>query len=342
MGIVRGQSTAIVMLPRRIVRLFLMGIFSLFIVASCSSDINQNVTKSKQPTENCRIVQHATGKTCIPQNPQKIVTLWGGTFRTALALGIKPIASSWSPGEPFPKHLGDKADGVENIGFEPNLERLLLLKPDLILSNTRLQNIYTQLTNIAPTVALNHPSPPASWQTTLEDMAKILDKEQESKQLIKDYWQRIEQLKQALGVDVASPKENRHLQMQVSVATVDQTYGIFTYGSKHPTGRLLSDIGLQRPPGQSGDFFTRSNISYENLFEIDGDVLFLSYRGGDAKKNLEQLQKSPLWQKLKVVQQNRVYFVDSDHWYAFDVLAINAVIDDLFKYLVNKNQIGLL
>ncbi|MGJ5632669.1 iron-siderophore ABC transporter substrate-binding protein [Nostoc sp. CALU 1950] len=320
---------------RHLTYLLLLGVLTFTLASACSLNIKHSVTSSKQPTENCRKVQHTTDKTCIPLNPQRVVTLWGGTFSTALALGIKPIASVWIPGEPFPKHLGDKADGVENIGFEPNLERLLLLKPDLILSNTRLQNIYTQLTNIAPTVALDHPSPPASWQKTLEDIAKILDKEQEGKQLINDYWQRIEQLKQALGVGVASPKENRRLQMQVSVATVDQTYGIFTYGSKHPTGRLLSDIGLQRPPGQSGDFFTRSNISYENLSEIDGDVLFLSYRKGDAKKNLEKLQKSPLWQKLKVVQQNRVYFVDSDHWYAFDVLAINAVIDDLFKYLVN-------
>ncbi|MEH1939602.1 MAG: iron-siderophore ABC transporter substrate-binding protein [Nostoc sp.] len=320
---------------RHLTYLLLLGVLTFTLALACSRNINHSVTNLKQLTENCRIVRHATGETCIPQNPQRVVTLWMGTFRTALALGIKPIATSWVPSEAFPKHLGDKADGVENIGFEPNLERLLLLKPDLILSNTRLQNIYTQLTNIAPTVALNHPTPPASWQKTLEDIAKILDKEQEGKQLIKDYWQRIEQLKQALGVSLDSPKENRRLQMQVSVATVDQTYGIFTYGSKHPTGRLLSDIGLQRPPGQSGDFFTRSNISYENLSEIDGDVLFLSYTKGDARKNLEKLQKSPLWQKLKVVQQNRVYFVDSDHWYAFDVLAINAVIDDLFKYLVN-------
>lgn len=322
-------------IPLRHLTYLLLGVLTFTLISACSPNINHNVTSSKQLTENCRVVQHAMGETCIPQDPQRVVTLWNGTFHTALALGIKPIASTWSPGEPFPKHLGDKADGVENIGFEPNLEKLLLLKPDLILSNTRLQNIYTQLTNIAPTVVLDHPAPPAPWQKTLEDIAKILDKEQESKQLINDYWQRIEQLKQALGVGVASPKENRRLQMQVSVATVDQTYGIFTYGSKHPTGRLLSDIGLQRPPAQSKDFFTRSNISYENLSEIDGDVLFLSYREEAGKEALGKLQQNPLWQKLKVVQQNRVYLVDSEHWYAFDVLAMNAVIDDLFKYLVN-------
>lgn len=315
-------------IPLRHLTYLLLGILTFTLALACSRNINHSVTDSKQLTENCRIVQHATGETCIPLNPQRVVTLWIGTFRTALALGIKPIASSWTLSEPFPKHLGDKVDGVENIGSESNLERLLLLKPDLILSNTRLQNIYTQLTNIAPTVALDFPAPPAPWQKTLEDIAKILDKEQESKQLINDYWQRIEQLKQALG-------DRRH-QMQVSVATIDQTFGIYTYGAKHPTGAVLNDIGLQRPSTQNGDFFTKDNISQEHLSDIDGDVLFLSHSGGDAgKEALDKLQQNPLWQKLKVVQQNRVYLVDSNHWYAFDILAMNAVIDDLFKYLVN-------
>ncbi|PIG93589.1 ABC transporter substrate-binding protein [Gloeocapsopsis sp. IPPAS B-1203] len=307
----------------RFTYLFLLGVLICTIVSACSF---HSVTSNKE-LASCRVVQHTAGETCIPHNPQRVVTLWGGTFSSTLALGIKPIASAWILGEPFPEHLQSQVDGVENIGFEPNLEKLLLLKPDLILSNTRLQNIYTQLSNIAPTVALYHPTPPASWQRTLEDLAKILDKEQESKKLINDYWQRIEQLKKALG--------NSRLQMQVSIATVDQTYGIFIYGKQHPISIVLNDIGLQRPPTQNGDFFTRDKISYENLSDIDGDVLFLSYGKQAGREALEKLQQSPLWQQLKVVQQNRVYLVDSDHWYAFDILAMNAVIDDLFKHLVN-------
>ncbi|MBW4686494.1 MAG: iron-siderophore ABC transporter substrate-binding protein [Komarekiella atlantica HA4396-MV6] len=321
----------------RLINLLLLGVLTFTLTSACSRNINYSVTSPKQLKEDCRVVQHLMGKTCIPRNPQRVVTMWMGTFCSTLALGIKPIATIWIPGEPFPEHLGDKANEAEYIGTlaEPNLEKILLLKPDLILGNTRLKNIYQQLSNIAPTVVLNLPAPPLPWQNNLEDTAKLLNKEQESKQLINKYWQRIEKLQQELGVGVASPKENRRLQMQVSVATVDQTYGIYTYGKKHPTSAVLNDIGLQRPPSQRGDFFTKDNISQENLFDIDGDVLFLSTRGGKAsRETLEKLQKDPLWRKLKVVQQNRVYLVDSDHWYAFDVLAMNAVLDDLFKYLV--------
>lgn len=328
MGVLRSQISVKTSL-RRLIALLLLGILTFTLTAACSRNINYSVTRPKQLPENCQIVQHAMGKTCIPRHPQRIVTLWMATFRSTLALGIKPIATAWYAGESFPEHLQNQADRVENIGFQPNLEKILLLKPDLIVSTTRFQNIYQQLSDIAPTVVLNNPSPPPPWQKHLKDVAQILDKEKEGKELIDKYWQRIEQIKQKLG-------DRRH-QIQVSVATVDQTYGIYIYGAKHPTGKLLNDIGLQRPSTQKGNFFTKDRISQEHLSDIDGDVLFLSHRGGKAGvEALEKLQKEPLWQKLKVVQQNQVHIVDSDHWYAFDVLAMNAVIDDLFKYLVKQ------
>jgi iron complex transport system substrate-binding protein len=316
---------------RRLVYFLLLGVLTFALASACSKTTNQRITSAKPPTGNCRIVQHRMGETCIPLNPQRIAALWMGTFSSSLALGIKPVATLWSPVEPFPAHLQGKVDNVANADWQPNLEKILRLKPDLILSTTRWQNVNAQLANIAPTVVIDLPAPPPPWREHLEAVAKVLNKEPESKQLIDEYWRRIEQLKEALG-------DRRH-QIQVSVITVNPPYGIFTYGKKHPTGAVLNDIGLKRPPAQSGDFYTMSNISYERLLDIDGDVLFISYRGGEAAKEaLDELQENPLWQKLKVVQQNRVYFVDSAHWYAFDVLAMHAVLDDLYKYLVNLSQ----
>lgn len=41
--------------------------------------------------------------------------------------------------------------------------------------------------------------PPPSWQEQLEELAYVLDKEEAGKQLINNYWQRIEKLKKVLG-----------------------------------------------------------------------------------------------------------------------------------------------
>ena len=75
----------------RLVYLLLLGVLTFTLVSACSRNIDLNATSLKQPLENCRVVQHVMGKTCIPRNPQRIVTLWMSTFSSALALGIKPI-----------------------------------------------------------------------------------------------------------------------------------------------------------------------------------------------------------------------------------------------------------
>jgi iron complex transport system substrate-binding protein len=54
------------------------------------------------------------------------------------------------------------------------------------------------------------------------------------------------------------------------------------------------------------------------------------------KHNLSILKNKPLWKKLKAVQQNHIYSVESTNWESSrNILAANTVIDDLFKYLVN-------
>ncbi|MEX0272502.1 iron-siderophore ABC transporter substrate-binding protein [Leptolyngbyaceae cyanobacterium UHCC 1019] len=288
----------------------------------------QQAPELKQQPDNCRIVKDITGNVCIPSNSQKIVTLWETHLASALALDVKPIASVINYGD-FPEYIQKKAQRLQGLGAEPNLEKILLLKPDLIISSSRLQHIHPMLSKIAPTVMLYQPRPPLTWQGNLETVASILGKEKEANQVIENYERRIENLKAALG-------ESR-LTTQVSVATVTQTYGIYSYGSRPTIGMILNDLGFQRPPSQQGDFFSKEHISGENLFDIDGDILFLSYSNDEASKKLfESLQQNPLWQKLNVVQKNRVYIVDSAHWYSFNALAANAILDDLEKYLVDE------
>jgi ABC-type Fe3+-hydroxamate transport system substrate-binding protein len=49
---------------------------------------------------------------------------------------------------------------------------------------------------------------------------------------------------------------------------------------------------------------------------------------------LARLKADPLWSRLKAVQQNHVYEVPG-YWIGFEPIAANAVVNDLFKYLVD-------
>lgn len=297
----------------------------MLLVVGCHAT-NYSHRANQQLLRPCRTVQHVVGSTCIPEQPQRVVTLDGR--ENSLALGIRPIGSANLSGFPLPQYLHGKLDNIASVGDfnSPSTERILQLKPDLILTRAN-QGVYNHLSYIAPTVTLNVPFPPPSWKEQLKEIAQILGKEAAGQQLLDQYWQRVEQIKQALG--------DRRKTMKISIANTSSEYGIWSYGEKHFSGSVLKDIGLQRPKFQQGDFFYIENISKEKLLDIDGDALFfVSWEREDDQKTLEKLKKNPLWQHLKVVQQNHVYFVGA-HWHMSDIFAINAILDDLEKYLVN-------
>ena len=68
---------------------------------------------------------------------------------------------------------------------------------------------------------------------------------------------------------------------------------------------------------------------------LDGDVIFAAVDPG-GEESLKSFQTRPLLQTLKAAQQDQVYVVDSGYWIFGNILAANAILDDLFKYLVEE------
>jgi iron complex transport system substrate-binding protein len=315
---------------RSLISLITLGIFTA--IAACGNTTDSQFESSQQQVKNCRVVQHNLGKTCIPYQPQRIVTLTEDDFANSLALGIKPIATAFEA-DYVPPHLKNKVAGVESIGkvATPSLEKILRLKPDLILSNdVYSRSVYKQLSYIAPTVVLDLPSnqiPHPSPEKLLEELASILGREDIGQKLINDYGLRIKNLQEALG--------NRRHTMNVSIASGTSQFSPWINGESHTSGKVLSAIGLQRPPSQRGDFFYIYNISQENMSMIDGDVLFFVAWGNEEDlEAVGKLKQKPLWKKLNAVQRNQVYFV-GEYWHHANIFAINLILDDLEKYLLN-------
>lgn len=304
-----------------------LGALTAIILVACNTVNNTHVANNRPQAENCRVVKHRMGETCIPLNPQRVINLAPDNLANCWALGIRPIASPHPVNFPLPKYLQGKIDQVESVGgyVDPNLEKILRLKPDLIISGSELTGIYKLLSHIAPTVVIRTDT--ASWIDIFDELATVLDKEEVGKQLLNQYWRRVETLKAALGA--------RRKMMEVSVANTSSEYGIWAYGEGHFSGSVLKDIGLQRPKSQRVNLGYINNISQEKLSDIDGDVLFfVSWEREDDRKTLEKLKQNPLWSQLEVVQKNKVYVVGT-HWHNSDIYAIDAILDDLEKYLVN-------
>lgn len=319
-------------------KLLLLATISFGLVSACSGKFTRPAATLSMTSE-CRTINHALGTSCVPLNPQRVVVLDNTIFANAIALGIEPIGtvvSQTASGIEMPMFLKGKVDveQINSIGTEqqPNIEKIALMKPELILGFDYFVN-YNQLSQIAPTVLIKFDEAGA-WKKHFMLLAETLNKTQVAEQLLANYDRRIQEFKSAMGSQLK--------QFQVSLAYLaGEGSALVRSDVKNSfAGSILADAGLKRPPAQDivGDNYYQIDFSAEMIPLMDGDVLFLFSEGNEqAKRTLQSLQSSPLWKQLKVVQRNRVYIVDHSTWRSRNILAANAVIDDLFKYLVEEN-----
>ncbi|WP_289792475.1 iron-siderophore ABC transporter substrate-binding protein [Chlorogloeopsis sp. ULAP01] len=325
-------------------RLFL-SLLTVAIVSACSSTVvdRSEMLTAKLTSTPCRVVQHIRGETCIPLNPQRIIALSQTDLGHLLALNSKPVGAFLQyESVDNMLYLGEKRDGVELMyGSQLNLEQVVLLHPDLIIviSYGTFNGIYNQLSQIAPTVVLPWMETKGDWKQHLKDVARVLEKTELATQLLNDYDHHVQNLKQVLSVSsaadhkgAASTKESRQQPIRASLLYISG--GQLRYTRKTFGNRILDELGLLKPISGILDI-PNSMISEETLPEIDSDILFIATYSDNDRSVLKQLQRKPLWFKLKAVQQNQVYFVNSKVWYGFNILAAHAVLDDIEKYLVN-------
>jgi iron complex transport system substrate-binding protein len=335
-GILSSKATPMKMFQRRITYLFLLGLLVCSVIGACGRSVNHPVKNSEQATPECRVVAHVMGKTCIPHNPKRVVTISHFALANALALGIKPIgstsASSYSQ-DNFPPYLRREIGDIPVLGSQgmPNLEKISLLKPDLIISwDLAVRSIYPLLSQISPTIMLRFGETP-DWKDFFNLMAEALGKQDVAQQEWDRYYQRIEKLKLAL--------KNRYVDKTISVITLAEDSTVQVWGRNSFAGSILKDIGLKRPKSQDIDVpngLVYYPLSEEKLGEMDADILFIQAREDVAAEASKKWQQDPLWRSLKAVQQRQVYVVDVYAWIGSNLIAADAVIDDLFKYLVDE------
>ncbi|MBW4477599.1 MAG: iron-siderophore ABC transporter substrate-binding protein [Tolypothrix brevis GSE-NOS-MK-07-07A] len=279
------------------------------------------------------------GETCVPNNPQRVVTLIHHILGHTLSLDVKPVGSDVRSIEQssgnyldVQSYLGDKTEGIMVTGIEesPNLERILRLKPDLIFATDYNNQVYSLLSQIAPVVTVPFKDVVFNWKEGFYFIAQVLGKEEKAQQALNHYYQRIEELKISLG--------DRYQGQTISTAGDSGINTLFALTKGTFSGSILSDLGLQQPEAQNvvtpnGAIY---GISEERLELVDGDVLFFLAYGKEGKAIFERLRQRPLWKTLKAVQKGQVYLVNGWTWTGSSILAADAVIDDLYKYLVRS------
>jgi len=175
---------------------------------------------------------------------------------------------------------------------QPNLERIVALKPDLTIGAKNFHEQTAQRLNQLkiPTLLLET----RTWE----------DLEAQTRQLA-----------QIVGANPQSllaqyPQLRRDRPAGVSALVLASRQPILTPNRNSWAGSMLARFGLQNAAAElqgSSPFQGYVSISPERLLQVNPDVLLVVETGDRLQ---EQLAREPFWQRLKAVQTKQVYSFD--------------------------------
>ncbi|MFF1358475.1 ABC transporter substrate-binding protein [Streptomyces sp. NPDC058297] len=256
-----------------------------------------------------RTVSHYKGKSELKRAPQRIAVLSTGQLDDLLTLGTVPIAATRADNAglvpdylagAFPKDkkkLGAMTDAGTRTA--PNLESLARAKPDLILVNSSLGDLYPKLSAIAPTVVTKGQG--INWKSDLLLVGAAIGKQEKAQQLLDGFAADTkEQGAKAKGAEVSmvrfSPGRTR-------------MFGVSSF-----TGSIAVDMGLARPEAQQFRAISQ-DIEAERIDTAHGDWIFYSVQGKTAKTDAANVLAGPLWKSMRGVKAKQAVQVDDDPWY---------------------------
>ncbi|MET7851465.1 iron-siderophore ABC transporter substrate-binding protein [Streptomyces avermitilis] len=258
-----------------------------------------------------RTVGHFEGKTKISAQPKRIAALSTGQLDDLLSLGVVPAATTRADNAGLvPDYLADafpkakkRLAKMTDAGTRqaPNLETLAAAKPDLILVNDSLGDLYPKLSKIAPTVVTAGNG--INWKRDLLLVGDAVGKGRQAQHILDD-----------IAADAATRgKEIGGGDTAVSMVrfTPDRTrmFGVSSF-----TGSIAVDMGLKRPESQRFQAISQ-DIGAESIDTADGDWIFYSVQGDASRTDAGSVLAGPLWKSMKAVKAGHAVKVDDDPWY---------------------------
>lgn len=270
-------------------------------LTGCSSESKTDQPKQAAQTGAEQSVFNVWGETKVQGTPAKVVALDFLFIDELSALGVSPVGLAGTGKTQVPEYLAGKVQEYTYVGErkEPNLEIIRSTNPDLIIANPdRHKLIKNELAAIAPTVAFDDLSIKEVLKDT-ETLGKVLGKEKEAKQVVKDLEAKIKDAKSKIQ---GKPKV-------LVIGAFEDEFSVWLKESF--IGSLMVEIGTEYPfEGTKVENEGSSEVAIltmEKLAEIDPDFIFVY---GDLSK----WKDNPLYKSLRVVQENHVLEVDRNLW----------------------------
>ena len=295
----------------------------LYYLPDMTSGHNAESNQTSQTFKEKTIV-HDFGTTKLKKAPKRIVILDNLYGEILDPLDITPVGATTGQSDSqefstlFKKQYKDAK--VVSVGWQgnPDLDKIAELKPDLILMTGEQEDLYDELSEIAPTVGYQI-NTDENWdyhETSLK-VAEIFDKRDEMK---KDL-DRLDAREAVFAENVKAKFGNQKL-MYLRVTDNDIRY--YAYGH---FGYLYDTYHFNRAETFNPDDMFQV-IDPDKLKDINPDLLIVQ---ADSQELLDnKLKNTPVWTSLKAVQNNKVIYADySTYMLGFGIVSQEAIMKQI-------------
>lgn len=295
----------------------------LYYLPDMTSGHNAESNQTSQTFKEKTIV-HDFGTTELKKVPKRIVILDNLYGEILDPLHITPVGATTGQADSqefstlFKKQYKDAK--VVSVGWQgnPDLDKIAELKPDLILMTGEQEDLYEELSEIAPTVGYQI-NTDENWdyhETSLK-VAEIFDKRDEMK---KDL-DRVDAREAVFAENVKAKFGDQKL-MYLRVTDNDIRY--YAYGH---FGYLYDTYHFNRAETFNPDDMFQV-IDPDKLKDINPDLLIVQ---ADSQELLDnKLKNNPVWSSLKAVQNNKVIYADySTYMLGFGIVSQEAIMKQI-------------
>lgn len=282
-----------------------------------------------------RTIQDLFGTVSVPSRPERVIAADSVTLGNMLALGVKPVGAGVNVNS-LPGYLADQMQGIADVTGEDDidLEKVLALNADMIITfggstdDPFNQELCERYKRALPTFCYDY------WYSTeeeikrnLTEVARVLGRDAEARQVIQQYDQRVQDLK-------AKVEQAGLTDKPVSVIRISegQDYSIRIGTSESIVFRA---IGLRQPEGQRNPEDFSIEFSLENLNILNQAHAVFVYVDDNAKGQESAIFDTVVWKGLEPVKAGRVYSVNSGIWNSSDLIGAMRIMDDIERLLID-------
>ena len=283
--------------------LVLWGLLTLLIIAlvgctSAKAPVASEPAGTEAP-ESMSVVDDAGRTVEVVKNPQRLVSLAPSNTEILFALGLGDKVVGVTDFCDYP----EEAKAIEQVGtyFEPNIEIIFSLSPDLVLAITSLPEVIAKLEELGVPALILDPSDLEGILADIQLVGQATGAEREADALVAEMKERIA----AVTGKAGEVKERRKVFCEIDATDPSKPWasgpGSFMDAMIHLSGGTNVAADADSPWPQ---------LSAEEIIAKDPEIIILA----DSKYGVtaESVRERPGWGVITAVKEGAIYDIDDD------------------------------